>query len=192
MENIHGSVKLIKESEVVKKMMRKDKQAFDILYSKYWKPLSVYAETFISDKPTCEEVVQELFINLYTKVGQLNINSSLSSYLFIALRNRIFNYLRKEAVYKKHISRAGKRKLYATNNNVEQFISMMEIQQQINSSLNAMAGKYKEVYVLHEQGHYTIKEISALLNRPVDTVEKQLRKAVHFLREHLREYRIQS
>lgn len=185
MKKIHGSVKLFKEAEVLKKVMHNDKQAFDILYSKYWKPLSVYAETFIDDKPTCEEVVQELFINLYTKAGQLNINSSLSSYLFIALRNRIFNYLRKEAVYKKHVSIAGNKK-YSSNNNVEQFISLMELQKEINSSLNMMAEKYKEVYLLHEQDHYTIKEISALLNRPVDTVEKQLRKAVHLLRNHLR------
>jgi RNA polymerase sigma-70 factor (ECF subfamily) len=50
-----------------------------------------------------------------------------------------------------------------------------------------MPERYKEVYLLHDESHYTIKKISEILNRPVDTVEKQFRKATELLRNHLRE-----
>jgi RNA polymerase sigma-19 factor, ECF subfamily len=108
--------------------------------------------------------------------------------LFVALRNKIFNYLRSQAVYKKHVTTAGRENLANdNNNNVEQFINLMELEKEISFSLNHMSEKCKEVYVLHEQQDCTVKKISTILNRPVDTVEKQLRRAVYLLRDHLRE-----
>jgi RNA polymerase sigma-19 factor, ECF subfamily len=174
-ENIPGEIKPWNNSN------------FSILYNYYWQPLLQYAALFIRDQYAREEIVQELFVHLYTRGSRLTINTSLSSYLFVALRNKIFNYLRSQAIYKKHVTTAGREKWdNKYNNNVEQSIDLMELQKEISFSLNHMAAKYKEVYVLHEQRDCTVKKISAILNRPVDTVEKQLRKAVNLLREHLR------
>jgi RNA polymerase sigma-70 factor (ECF subfamily) len=109
----------------------------------------------------------------------------------VALRNKIFNYRRSQAVYKKHVTIAGKENLFSNDcNNVEQSINLKELQNEISFSLDHMKPKYKEVFVLHEQKDCTIKRISTILNRPIDTVEKQLRKAVFLIRDHLREKRI--
>jgi DNA-directed RNA polymerase specialized sigma24 family protein len=70
-------------------------------------------------------------------------------------------------------------------NNVEQFMDMKELEDEISFSLSRMPVKCKEVYVLHHQNKVTLKNISALLSRPVDTIEKQFRKATSILRNHL-------
>ena len=70
------------------------------------------------------------------------------------------------------------------HNNVEQSLYLKELEQSIFNSLQRMPARCSEVYVL-KQEQLTVKQISKALNRPTDTVEKQLRKARKMLIEHL-------
>lgn len=175
-----------KDNDLIHLIHKNDDQAFRLLYNRYWGPLLNFAAHYLDDSHSCEELVQELFVQLHVRSASLCIKSSVSSYLYAALRNKIFNYLRNKAVYKKHVGIAANGSC-TTQNNVEQFINLKQLQKEISSSLNRMPEKYKEVYLLHNENHYTIKKISEILNRPVDTVEKQCRKATQLLRNHLRE-----
>jgi RNA polymerase sigma factor (sigma-70 family) len=87
-------------------------------------------------------------------------------------------------VYKKHVTNAAK-KMATEQNNIEQFMSLKELEQSIHTSLERMPPRYREVYVLR-QDQLTVKQIANALNRPLDTVEKQLRKAKRLLTEHLK------
>ena len=69
-------------------------------------------------------------------------------------------------------------------NNVEQSIYFKELEKSVFASLQDMPARYREVYLL-KQEQLTIKQISMALSRPLDTVEKQLRKAKKLLIEHL-------
>ena len=79
---------------------------------------------------------------------------------------------------------AGKR-MMASHNNVEQAIDFMDVQKKIDDTLGRMPEKYRTVFLLHNKDHFTVKKISEVLDRPVNTVEKQLRKAVYILRDRL-------
>src|SRR5437764_874614 len=95
-----------------------DSNAFEDLYKQYWTLLINFAEQYIEDRQTREEIVQDLFVQLYVRGFTVKIKHTLTSYLFVALRNRIFNYFRNRAVYKKHLTIAAKRRV-TTQNNVE-------------------------------------------------------------------------
>ena len=180
-----GMLKEPNEGDLLEMISNKDNEAFNLLYKKYWDPLLNFATHFLKDEDSCEEVVQDLFVHLHCRHSPLRIRTSVSSYLYTALRNRIFNHERNKAVYKKHISIAGKVDEESCNN-VEQFINYSELRKKIDHSLRKMPVKYREVYELHDKHHYTIKRIASHLNRPVDTVEKQLRKAISLLRGDLK------
>lgn len=180
-----------RDTDLLEMIRNNDLQAFDMLYKRYWRPLLHYAAQFLDDSDTCEEIVQDLFVHLHGRHTPVNIRSSVSSYLYTATRNRIMNHVRNRALYKKHISCAV-RSLPGVHNNVEQFISLAELRKEIARSLDSMPARYREVYVLHDEHHYTIKKIASVLNRPVDTVEKQLRKAVSLLRDHLKVTRLHA
>lgn len=163
-----------------------DKDVFDLLYRNYWTALLNFAGRYIDDHETCKEVVQELFISLHIKRDQLNINISLSSYLYSSLKNKMLNYIRNESLYKKHVAVAGK--YYSNkmgNNDIEQLMDLNDLKQEIFNCLNSMPLKYREVYLLNKHNAYSLKMTACILQRPIDTVEKQLRKAVHRVQEHL-------
>jgi len=96
--------------------------------------------------------------------------------------------LRNQSVYNRHVKKAGNNRMQSCND-VEQMIDLGELQRGIRFSLKRMPLKYSEVYILHDENSYTLKKISEILDRPVDTIEKQLRKARCLLRNDLRQGR---
>src|SRR3954468_20633644 len=115
-------------------------KAFETLYKQYWSVLLSFTRQYIDDHQTCEEIVQDLFVQLYVRGITVKIRHNLTSYLFVALRNRIFNYFRNRAVYKKHITIAAKKRITAQNN-VEQSICLKELEKSIYTSLQHMPAK---------------------------------------------------
>jgi RNA polymerase sigma factor (sigma-70 family) len=168
-----------------------DDAIFDILYKKYWEQLLAFAKKYIADRETCKEIVQELFIAIHLKRNKISINVSFSAYLFRSMRNKIINYLRKESIYKKHVLMAGKSFTGITAcNDAEQWMDVHDLEQQIIRCLHKMPGKYREVYVLAMQKTNSIQQTAEILQRPVATVERQLRVSVRLIQEHLNKYRL--
>lgn len=165
---------------------RQDEAAFELLYRQFWSPLLRFAAHYIADPDTCQEVVQELFITLHTKRQRLHVCSSVSSYLYSSLKNKIFNHLRNESVYHRHLKGASRARWATSNeNDVEHTIDLAELNRSIQECLLLMPEKYRQVYTLHKQYGYTLKKTSVLLKRPIDTVEKQYRRIIQLMREHL-------
>ncbi|MFL5739800.1 MAG: sigma-70 family RNA polymerase sigma factor [Flavisolibacter sp.] len=183
MKSKSALAKCLDKPEISIMPIDQDREAFESLYKNYWDLLVDFAGRYLEDRQTCEEIVQDLFVQLYVRGLTVQIKHTLASYLFVALRNRIFNYFRNKAVYKKHITIAGKRRM-VQQNNVEQSIYLKELEKSVFASLQDMPERYREVYLL-KQEQLTIKQISMALSRPLDTVEKQLRKAKKLLIEHL-------
>ncbi len=166
-------------------LLRQDGEyGFALLYEKYWSMLMRLAEPFLEDTDTCQEIVQELFVTLYKKREELQIKISISAYLYASLRNRIRNHIRHRTIYNRHIG-IMKRSYIPVMNDVEQFVNRREFEREIMLCLNGMPEKYRQVYLLYNHGRWPLKQIAVILNRPVDTVEKQFRKAVLLLRQHL-------
>jgi RNA polymerase sigma factor (sigma-70 family) len=156
------------------------------LYKKYWDTLLNFAKKYLADTETCKEIVQELFVTLHLKRNTITVNVSLSSYLFTSLRNKIINHLRNETLYKKHLSIAGRAYLnITTGNEGELLMDVWDLEKQIVCCLNKMPGKYREVYMLTMQQANTIKVTAEILQRPVSTVERQLRISVKLMQEYL-------
>src|SRR5215203_266258 len=183
MKNEKSVIQLCDASEFSVMPAGQNDHAFDALYKQFWPVLTNFAAQYLGDRQTCEEIVQDLFVQLYMRGIKVKIKSKLKTYLLVALKNRIFNYFRNRAVYNKHISLAAKMRL-VTQNNVEQSIYLKELQNSVSTSLGNMPSRCSEVFLL-KQEQLTIKQISKTLNRPKDTVEKQLRKAKKMIIERI-------
>ncbi len=74
-------------------------KAMELMFHRYYKPLVVWADTFLDDLSMAEDVVQELFIRLWEKKrGSVLESASLSSFLFVSVRNRCYHCLEKRDV----------------------------------------------------------------------------------------------
>ena len=81
-----------------------DKQAFTRLFHAYYKDLVLFGGTYIPEKSTCEDIVQNIFLKLWNDRKTLEIENSLKSYLLKAVRNYCLDELRHRRIIDEHVS----------------------------------------------------------------------------------------
>ena len=67
----------------------------ELLFKEYYKPLVVWATTFLHDTQRAEDIVQDFFVKLWEKPYSALLPETLKSYLFTSIRNLALNQLDK-------------------------------------------------------------------------------------------------
>ena len=72
------------------------KEAFFILYKKFFVALCLFAQKFSIGKEAAEDIVQEIFYKLYEERQIFHNILTLQSYLYSSVKNSCLNYIRDE------------------------------------------------------------------------------------------------
>src|ERR1700761_2193214 len=80
-----------------------DRDAYEEIYHRYKFILHNHAFNKLRNKEEAQDVLQEVFVNLWIKRETLAINSNLSGYLYGAVRNRVLNHFAHNEVKLKYI-----------------------------------------------------------------------------------------
>lgn len=171
--------KLVKKVKPVECSEHVTKQEFEAIYRNYWRSLYDYARLKTHDQHVAEEIVQELFTSLWEKRDNLHI-SNLRNYLFTAVRNRVIDHY-KQKVFQ-DIETAEK----SDDFNYPLFLDELDLA--IQKGINSLPDKTREIFLLNRFEDKTAREISALLDIPVRTVEYHITLAIRSLKLQLRDF----
>ena len=86
------------DQELTSLLKEHDQLAFAEVYRRYWHPLFLHAYKMLNDEDQAKDVIQELFIALWSKIPSTEIRTSLKSYLYVMARNSVINYIRKNKI----------------------------------------------------------------------------------------------
>ncbi len=78
----------MEEQYLIKGLKTRNQIVFDFIFHYYYSGLCAFCEKMVNDQAAAEDIVQNLFVTLWLKHQQLDIKTSLKSYLFTAVRNR--------------------------------------------------------------------------------------------------------
>ena len=84
---------------LIDKMKGGDRESFDQLFRRYYTPLTRFCVRFVGDGDQAAEIVQDLFVKLWTSREKLTFNTSFESYMLRAVRNSAITYINKERVH---------------------------------------------------------------------------------------------
>ena len=70
--------------------------ALKVLFEKYFYSLCNFSISYVKSVDLAEEVVSDIFLNIWLNRNTISIRTNLKSYLFTAVRNRSLNYVTKE------------------------------------------------------------------------------------------------
>jgi len=156
------------------------KEALGVLFDKYYDYLSGQLYYILKDVDETEDVIQELFMELWQKHEHLsNINSSLKNYLKRAAYNRALNKIKKRDNFYDYDADLEMERSVGQPNLVE----ISELQNIISKSIEDLPPRCKEIFVLSRDADKTYREISEELEISVKTVENQIGKALKILRK---------
>ena len=118
-----------------------DKQSFQLLYNKYWGGLYKIALSKVGNEDDATDLVQDLFVTVWVKRKELNINENVDLYLFRALKNRIINFYRKKYLVEEKISLHTKNSVGFNDNTPDNIYLFKEVQTFINLEIEKLPEK---------------------------------------------------
>ena len=172
-----------------------DDRNFEDIYLKYFPRLLRFAQEYVIVREEAENIIQDVFMTLWERRDDLKIHISLASYLFILIKNRCIDHLRR----KKH-AETGKKQMQEAFTNEQQMklyslealdpalISDSDIEQIINRAIDSLPPKCREIFILNKIDGKKYREIAQELNISLSTVENQMSIDLRKLREQLKDY----
>ncbi|MCG8322619.1 MAG: RNA polymerase sigma-70 factor [Cytophagales bacterium] len=156
---------------------------FETLYKHYYDYLCYYAWKFVNEKELAEEVVSEVFFKLWKNKKKINVNTSFRSYLFIAVRNQAFDYLRKvRRVNYIDDTEAIKSKIADRHSPLEEAI-FNEIYFNLEKAIENLPQQCRMIFRMSRDEGLRYREIANQLNISIKTVETQMGRALKKLRK---------
>ena len=175
-------MKMISEDlTLVKGMEEDDNASFKAIYDKYSRAMFIYAHNIIKDRAVCEDIIQEVFISLWSKRKTNNI-TSLKPYLFQAVKFQIFNHFRNNKLSTEDLTRLN---IIDVSMNVSQRLEYSELDQIIRDHVAKLPKRCRQIFVLSRYHHKSNKEIAEELEISVQAVKNQISKALASLRNNL-------
>ncbi len=171
------------DKELIQLLQIDDRKAFEIIYRSYWERLYAVAYNRLNSKENAEGLIQEIFTELWEKRSRLFIHKSLASFLFTALKYKIFNLYASQSVRRRYINE-NKKLVTEHCNETEEWLSFEELYGLIESEVNKLPEKCNLVFRLNQKGQ-TSGEIAEQLGVSKRTVEGHLDQARKKLRVRL-------
>jgi len=183
MAHING----IDEKVLVDRLIDGDQTAFELIFRFYYPGLVTFARQIILDADEAEEIVQYLFVQLWSDRKRIRESQSLKNYLFVSVRNRSYNFLKrqqiKENVYQELKQMVETDMLY----NPDLFV-VSELQEQISRAFKKLPDRTREIFLLSRIKGDSNDEIAEQLNLSKKTIETQISRALRILRIELEEF----
>ncbi len=176
----------INELFLFEEMKRGKEYAFDFIFNYYYSGLCVYAQKMISlPEEEARDIVQDVFVKLWNDREKLDVKFSIRSYLFVSVKNKCFDVLRKKNRSIKVQEITPQQDI--SDESFETYV-LSELEALFNNSLNKLPERCREIFELSRLQGLKNREIALKLNLSEKTVENQITKALHILREELKDY----
>ncbi|MBC8089464.1 MAG: RNA polymerase sigma-70 factor [Phycisphaerae bacterium] len=175
-------------NDVVDRIRDGDVAAFEQLFRSSHASLLAFATSYLRDPARGEELVQELFLELWTKRAQWNVTGNVRSYLFAAVRHRALNTRRRDLLELDWIESEGIESigtLHATPPLAGEESERAELHDQVHRAIELLPERCRLVMQLRWRDGLAYAEIAQVMGISLKGVENQLGRGLRALRERL-------
>ena len=176
----------LEEIILFERIRNDDRAALERLFQQYYQRLCRVAYFLLDDKLLSEEVVADVFVNLWQKRKHLNISTNLEGYLHVATRNMAKAQLRKKQVYYDELTVLDNDMNHALIDNPENQMIQKELQAQYQKACEALPPKCRMVFEMSRVDGLTCREISEALDLSLKTVENHILNALTQIRKQVK------
>lgn len=166
--------------ELVKRFREGDKSSFEELFRAYFTAGRRFVLSFLNDEAGADDILQEVFIQIWNKREIFKDEGHLKAYFYKALRN---NTIKKISRDKKplEIERAE----HKESDDLFVLVAQTEFNREVARAISNLPERRRHIILLSMTGMST-DEIAGALNITVNTVKSQKTKAYNFLRQELK------
>ncbi|WP_195333212.1 RNA polymerase sigma-70 factor [Bacteroides salyersiae] len=168
---------------------------FEYIYIYYFPKMKRFAREYVLSDEDAENIVQDVFLELWEKKEILSLQLNVIAYLFTAIRNRCINFLRRSMIAKNAENKLQEEykltlqmKYYSLEAFNQEIFQEKDVEQILSKAIDTLPEKCREIFILSKIKGKKQKDIATELNISVNTVETQISIAYKKLRNELKEH----
>lgn len=165
---------------------------FEKLFDSYYSMLCLVAYDMVKSKHLAEEIVDDVFFNLWQKRESIEINKSIRAYLVRSVKNRSLNWLEQTKTERMVMANAHDISIYDEilwdNEYPLGNLLEKELRVKVADAIETLPEQCRKIFLLNRDGELTYEEIAQKLSISANTVKTQIKIALSKLREALGEY----
>jgi RNA polymerase sigma-70 factor (ECF subfamily) len=151
--------------------------AFEVLYERYHRRTYSLCLRMTNSQTEAEDLTQEVFIQLFRKIGSFRGASAFSTWLHRLTVNQVLMHFRKRSVKSEKTSEDGEMpdQIVSGTENPSKMPIVDRIA--LNNAIALLPNGYRSVFVLHDIEGYEHEEVARIMGISVGTSKSQLHKA---------------
>ncbi|MNK52202.1 ECF RNA polymerase sigma factor SigW [compost metagenome] len=178
------SLSHVPDLELILLINQEEEQAFTEIYNRYWEKMASYAVRLTKSEEEAADIVQEIFVSIWNRRTTLAIKSTLGAYLIRSTRNLCLRYIERNIHTDNFLDKITEQAVDSSLN-IEESISLKELQENIDLGIAKLPKKMREVYLLSRDEQLSYREIAEKLNIAEGTVKKQVSNALKIIADSL-------
>lgn len=182
----HMDYKVFDDEILLKLLKTGDGAALEEVYKRYSEAVFLAAFRKVRSKEVAEELVQNIFISLWAKREQAQIEK-LEAYLHTAVRYQVIDYIRSK-ILRERYSQFAKEQLNIDESASESKLLLQELSIAIDNTIKKLPQKTQEIFRLSRYEHRSVKEIAQYMNLSEKAVQYHVTQSLKFMRLHLRDF----
>ncbi len=184
----------MEDKNLIKRIKKDDGKAFEELFRRYFAALHNYAVFYTGSSQMAEDMVHDVFYKIWDTRKNLNIHTSIKSYLFRSVHNNCIQYLRHLKVVNEHSRKHEARLQEALMMNRLYFetglskLMQKEIGELVKEAISTLPEKTRDIFLMSRDMHLKNSEIAQKLEVTEKAVEYHITRALLSLRQELKDY----
>lgn len=184
------------DHDLVTKVKRGNREAFDVLLEKYYRKIYNLAYRYVGDQEEASDLTQEIFAAAYQNLKKFRGDSKFSTWLFQIATNRgknRFKYLKRRGYFvnkgqanNDEDRDAQQHSVPDFSTNPETLLAQKQLQKMVQQAIDDLEPDHKEIVILRDIEGFSYEEIAQLLNLPEGTTKSRLHRARMVVKEKLK------
>lgn len=177
------------------KVVKDYNRHFEDIYIGFYSRMNRFAQSYVIYEEDAENIVQDIFIDIWEKKIDLSAISNVSGYLLLILKNKCIDHLRRKKTETQAISKIQieneinlKLKFDSLEALDDKLLADPNIDTLIEQAINNLPEKCRQIFVMNKFDGKKQSVIANELNISIHTVESQMSIAYKKLQEELKEY----
>ena len=174
---------------------QREEVRFEDIYLSYFSKMKHFAKEYVILDEDAENIVQDVFVELWENKKMLNMHMNLIAYLFTTIKNKCLNHLRHKLVVQETASKLQEEYTISLRMNLDSLeafdnnlFSDQDIEKIISRALDTLSEKCRTIFIMNKIEGKKQKEIAQELNISINTIETQMGIAYKKLRIELKDY----
>lgn len=188
--------KKLSDPALVEQIRAGSSEAFEELVSRYESKVYNLAMRFCRNQEDAEEVLQDVFSTIYTKLDGFRGQSQFSSWMYRIIVNAAFMKLRKRkqqhTISLEDLAPQVRQSCLEQENPIlhrsDNITINNELRQVLDNAIGRLPAQYRAVFILRDVDGLSNHEVSEILNLSIPAVKSRLHRSRLMLRRRLQRY----